>query len=213
VAFLTLLACVVRPLWPSGPAETDGARKMGTRGKRPALPHFACSSSSVEEDKALRFFALFSLAPDLDRGSTTAEEPRRNSLLSQGDHSSPAALPARKVRESQARGSDFFNWGWLEALDSTLIFRAFYHSGAPYAAPGVANPELDASIDAAEAEPSTYVRDELVERLWKRVLGDILYVPLYRIVNAWVIRTPLDLPMGVNLFPQFRFARVHDLPP
>jgi peptide/nickel transport system substrate-binding protein len=108
----------------------------------------------------------------------------------------------------QAHGSDFFNWGWLEALDSTLIFRAFYHSGAPYAAPGVANPELDALIDAAEAEPSTYVRDELVERLWKRVLGDILYVPLYRIVNAWVIRTPLDLPMGVNLFPQFRFAKL-----
>jgi len=72
----------------------------------------------------------------------------------------------------------------------------------------VASPELDALIDAAEAEPSTYGRDELVERLWKRVLGDVLYVPLYRIVNAWAMRAPLDLPMGVNLFPQFRFAKV-----
>jgi hypothetical protein len=32
-------------------------------------------------------------------------------------------------------------------------------------------------------------------------------------VNAWAIRAPLDLPMGVNLFPQFRFARVYGLPP
>ena len=89
-----------------------------------------------------------------------------------------------------------------------MIFRSLYHGGAPYAAPGVASPELDALIDAVEAEFSTYGRDELIERLWKRVLGNILYVPLYRIVNAWVIRAPLDLPMGVNLFPQFRFARV-----
>ena len=70
----------------------------------------------------------------------------------------------------------------------------------------MASPELDALIDAAEAEPSTYVRDELIERLWKRVLGDILYVPTYRVVNAWAMRAPLDLPMGVNLHPQFRFA-------
>jgi hypothetical protein len=79
--------------------------------------------------------------------------------------------------------------------------------------PGVANAELDALIRAAETELSTYARDVLVEGVWRRVLGDILYVPLYRIVNAWAIRAPLDLPMGVNLFPQFRFARVYGLPP
>ena len=105
-------------------------------------------------------------------------------------------------------GSDFFNWGWPEALDSTIIFRAFYHSGAPYAAPGVPNAELDTLIDASETESATYVRDVLIERLWKRVLGDILYVPLYRLVNAWAIRTPLDLPMGTNILPQFRFAKI-----
>jgi peptide/nickel transport system substrate-binding protein len=109
----------------------------------------------------------------------------------------------------RGHGSDFFSWGWNEPLDSMPVFRAFYHSGAPYAAPGVANAKLDALIDTAEAEPSTYVRDELVERLWKRVLGDILYVPLYRLVNAWVMRAPLDLPMGINIFPQFRFAKIN----
>jgi hypothetical protein len=80
------------------------SRAAGTTTSVRALPHFACSSRSVEEDKALRFFALFSLALGPDRGSTTAEEARRNSLLSQGDHSSPAALPARKVRESHSPG-------------------------------------------------------------------------------------------------------------
>jgi hypothetical protein len=73
-------------------------------------------------------------------------------------------------------------------------------------APGVASPELDVLIDAADAEPSTYVRDVLVERLWRRVLGDVLYVPAYRVVNAWVMRAPLDLPIGVSLHPKFRFA-------
>jgi peptide/nickel transport system substrate-binding protein len=108
----------------------------------------------------------------------------------------------------RAQESDFFSWGWNEPLDSTLVLRAFDHSGAPYAAPGVASAELDTLIEAAEVEPATYVRDELVERLWKRVLGDILYVPLYRLVNAWVVGAPLDLPMGANIFPQFRFAEV-----
>jgi peptide/nickel transport system substrate-binding protein len=109
----------------------------------------------------------------------------------------------RIIRE---HGSDFYNWGWIEALDSILAIRRLYHGGAPYTAPGVASAELDALIDAAEVEPTTYGRDELIERLWKQVLGDILYVPLYRVVNAWAMRAPLDLPMGANLFPQFRFA-------
>jgi peptide/nickel transport system substrate-binding protein len=109
----------------------------------------------------------------------------------------------------QPRESDFFNWGTLEPLDSTLAFRAIYHSGTPYTAPGVANAELDALIDAAEAEPSTYARDVLIERLWKKPLDDILYVPLYRTMNAWAVRAPLELPMGGNLSPQFRFAKIN----
>jgi hypothetical protein len=89
-----------------------------------------------------------------------------------------------------------------------MIFRSLYHTDSPYALPGVASPELDVLIDELEAEPATYVRDVLIERLWRRVLGDILYVPLYRVVNAWAMRAPLDLPMGANLLPQFRFAKV-----
>jgi peptide/nickel transport system substrate-binding protein len=108
----------------------------------------------------------------------------------------------------QGHGSDFYNWGSLAPLDASLVFRSLYHGGSPYAEPGVASPGLDALIDAAEVEPTTYGRDELIERLWKQVLGDILYVPLYRVVNAWAMRAPLDLPMGANLYPQFRFARI-----
>jgi ABC-type oligopeptide transport system substrate-binding subunit len=115
--------------------------------------------------------------------------------------------PAGEVdRIILARGSDLFHWGWAEPLDSANIFRSLYHGGAAYAAPGVASPELDALIDAAEAEPTTFGRDELIGRLWKRVLGDVLYVPTYRVVSAWAMHAPLDLPLGVNLRPQFRFA-------
>ena len=77
---------------------------LGGIGKTQALPHFPCNSPSVGEGKTLRSLAVLDFAPDPGRGSTTIEEPGRNSLLSQGDHSSPAALPARKVRESHSQG-------------------------------------------------------------------------------------------------------------
>ena len=67
------------------------------------------------------------------------------------DQGRAAARPTGEVdRIIRERGSDFYNWGWIEALDSILVIRTLYHSGAPYAAPGVASAELDALIDAAE---------------------------------------------------------------
>jgi hypothetical protein len=55
----------------------------------------------VDKGKALMSLAVLDLARRPDRGPTTVEEPGQNSLFSQGDHSSPAALPAPKVRKSQ----------------------------------------------------------------------------------------------------------------
>jgi hypothetical protein len=55
----------------------------------------------------------------------------------------------------------------------------------------------------------TYVRDALIEKVWRKVLGDIVYVPLYRPINAWAMRADLDLPISIMVGgrPDFRDAR------
>jgi hypothetical protein len=55
----------------------------------------------------------------------------------------------------------------------------------------------------------TYVRDGLIEQVWRKVLGDIVYVPLYRPVSPWALRADLDLPISIMIGnpPEFRDAR------
>jgi ABC-type oligopeptide transport system substrate-binding subunit len=74
---------------------------------------------------------------------------------------------------------------------------------------GYADPEVDALIDQIEGQMVTYVRDGLIEKVWRKVLGDIVYVPLYRPINAWALRADLDLPLSVMYGgrPEFRDAR------
>jgi hypothetical protein len=67
---------------------------------------------------------------------------------------------------------------------------------------------VDQLIETIETEISTYVRSALIDKVWRKVLDDVVYVPLYRHVNLWAMRERLELPMGVMLVPQFRYARV-----
>ena len=66
-----------------------------------------------------------------------------------------------------------------------------------------------ADLDTAEGQTVTYVRDALTEKLWRQVLGDIVYVPLYHPINAWALRADLDLPISIMYGgrPEFRDAR------
>ena len=74
---------------------------------------------------------------------------------------------------------------WLNSvgnslLDSAYIFGTFYHTDGWVESKGYANAELDALIDAADSEISSAVRDMRIEQIWRRVLPDVLVVPLYR---------------------------------
>ena len=93
-------------------------------------------------------------------------------------------------------------------LDSFWPFKDRYRSDAEFAGTGYADPEVDALIDQIEGEMVTYVRDGLIEKVWRKVLGDIVYIPLYRPINAWALRADLDLPIAVSWgHPEFRDAR------
>jgi hypothetical protein len=74
---------------------------------------------------------------------------------------------------------------------------------------GYADPEVDALIDQIEGDMVTYVRDALIEQVWRKVLSDVVYLPLYRPINPWALRADLDLPISIMIGgpPEFRDAR------
>jgi peptide/nickel transport system substrate-binding protein len=117
--------------------------------------------------------------------------------------------PSEVGQKIQTRATDFFYWGHAEPLDSIWPFKNRYRSDAEFAGTGYADPEVDALIDQIEGEMVTYVRDGLIEQVWRKVLGDLVYVPLYRPINAWALRADLDLPISIMIGgpPEFRDAR------
>jgi hypothetical protein len=113
----------------------------------------------------------------------------------------------------QTRATDFC-FGFSEPFDSIWWFKARYRSDAQFAGTGYADPEVDALIDQIEGEMITYVRDGLIEKVWRKVLGDIVYAPLYRPINPWALRADLDLPISIMIGgrPEFRDARYRKSP-
>jgi peptide/nickel transport system substrate-binding protein len=109
----------------------------------------------------------------------------------------------------QSRATDFFYWGYAEPFDSFWPLKDRYRSDGEFNATGYADPEVDTLIDQIEGEMVTYVRDALIEKVWLKVLGDIVYVPLYRTIYPWALRADLDLPFGIMYGgrPEFQDAR------
>jgi peptide/nickel transport system substrate-binding protein len=121
-----------------------------------------------------------------------------------------ASLPVPEIGEKiQTRATDFFFWGYSEPFDSLWPFKDRYRSDAEFAGTGYADPEVDGLIDQIEGEMLTYVRDGLIEQVWRKVLGDIVYIPLFRPINAWALRADLDLPISIMAGgrPEFSDAR------
>jgi hypothetical protein len=116
--------------------------------------------------------------------------------------------PEEVGQKIQTRATDFFYWGYVEPIDSIGVFKARYRSDAEFAGTGYADPGVDALIDQIEGQMVTYVRDGLIEQVWRKVLGDIVYIPLYRPINPWALRADLELPIALILGqPEFRDAR------
>jgi peptide/nickel transport system substrate-binding protein len=94
-------------------------------------------------------------------------------------------------------------------LDSYLILRDLYHSrGSPLNLSRYKNPEVDELLDQIEIEMSTYVRDGLLEQVWRIVLGDVVRVPLFQEVRGWAIRDGIELPIDVRTEPDLWLARI-----
>jgi peptide/nickel transport system substrate-binding protein len=95
-------------------------------------------------------------------------------------------------------------------LDSVELFRDLFHSRPTFRgrALGYANPEVDALIERIDTELSSPIRDALIEQAWRKVLDDIVVIPLYRPVFVWAMRDGLELPASPLGRPHFHQARL-----
>jgi hypothetical protein len=61
-------------------------------------------------------------------------------------------------------------------------------------------------VDRIDAEVSSPVRDALIEQVWRKVLDDVVVVPLYHPLAVWAMRDSLELPVHTLNYPLFRQA-------
>ena len=92
-------------------------------------------------------------------------------------------------------------------FDSQVILNDTFSSNGRYNFAGYANPEADELIAAAGREMLTYGRDVLLEKVWRIVTDDVVYIPLYHPTVVWAMREDLDLPADPWWRPRFRHAR------
>ena len=86
------------------------------------------------------------------------------------------------------RQTDFYLFGWFSStFDAQTNFLNLVRSDAPFNATGYANPRVDSLIDTIGAEISTYVRDAMIEEVWRIVRNDIVHVPLHQQPLAWAM--------------------------
>jgi peptide/nickel transport system substrate-binding protein len=115
-----------------------------------------------------------------------------------------------KVRQ---RRTDFYMLGWgTQTFDAHYHLVYLYRSDGPYNATGYAEPDVDGLIDRIGTELATYPRDALIEQVWRRVLAEVVYVPLHHQVLVWALRDGLELPIDALDFPRFRLARFRSAP-
>ena len=106
-------------------------------------------------------------------------------------------------------------WIWSYApitLNSLLTFQQVYRTGGPVNGAGFSDPAVDGAIAEIEKVPVTYARDALIEDLWRRLVDEIVYVPLYTQVAVWAMRDDLDFPVDPRRFYDFRYARFTNSP-
>jgi peptide/nickel transport system substrate-binding protein len=109
----------------------------------------------------------------------------------------------------QAGHLDAWTWSYSPiTLDSLETFQQAYRTGGQLNGVGFSDPAVDAAIAEIEKVPVTYARDALIEDLWRRLVDEIVYVPLYTQVAVWAMRDDLDFPVDPRRYYDFRYARL-----
>lgn len=94
------------------------------------------------------------------------------------------------------RETDFFMLGWgVPTLDSHYVFGGLMKGGANWAGIDWNNAEADKLIDALEVETDLPKRDAMIEKVWKKAVNDVIYLPLHHQVIAWAMKDKVETPI------------------
>lgn len=111
------------------------------------------------------------------------------------------------IEKVAGRQSDFYVYGTEMVLDSQWILDASLRSDGVENFTGYANPRVDELITASGQQMVTYVRDGLLQEVWRIVTEDVAYIPLYHPMVVWPMRENLKVPPDPWHRPRFRLAR------
>jgi peptide/nickel transport system substrate-binding protein len=126
-------------------------------------------------------------------------------------------VEARTMREHVPkvleRRTDFYMLGWSpNPFDAYLTLVSLVRGDGRFNATGYTDPKVDGLIDTIGTELSTYVRDAMIERIWRRVGEEVVYVPLHHTQVVWAMRNGLELAVDPFTGPRFRRARFRSPP-
>lgn len=111
------------------------------------------------------------------------------------------------IEKVAGRQSDFYVYGTEMVLDSQWILDASLRSDGVENFTGYANPRVDELITASGQQMVTYVRDGLLQEVWRIVTEDVADIPLYHPMVVWPMRENLKVPPDPWHRPRFRLAR------
>lgn len=106
-------------------------------------------------------------------------------------------------------GSDFFLDATPTGPDSLGVLQRLLYSGGPSNYAGYSNPHVDELIDKIRGVMVTYARDALLEKAWRTVTNDLVYLPVRHSVAIFAMREELELPPDPWAIPRFRLARLN----
>ena len=104
---------------------------------------------------------------------------------------------------------DFFMLGWgVPTFDSHYVFDYLYETGSDFNKVNFSNADVDYAIKIMETELDEKKRNSAIAKAWKIVKDDISYLPLHHKVTYWASKENIDVPIGANNEPLFKYASV-----
>ena len=119
----------------------------------------------------------------------------------------PKTLHFPKIKN---RNTDFYMLGWgVSTLDSHYVFHYLVRGADKgWNGSGFNDPEINEMIEKLSVETDFAKRDAMIQSVWGRVQGDIIYLPLHHQVIVWAMNDKIDLPIFADNAPRYHLARI-----
>jgi peptide/nickel transport system substrate-binding protein len=123
----------------------------------------------------------------------------------------PAPQPAAKqFAEVRRAALDFYLLGWgVTTFDSEYIFSLLYHTNdnglGGWNGTKFSDPVVDAQIRTLRGEVDQTKRNATIAALWRKLKGEVIYVPLHNQTITHAMNRDFDIPIDVSNQPKMKF--------